>query len=148
MSNLPISSYYYTTCFETRDYELDSEGIVNNANYLHYLEYTRHCFCRAEGISFTEMGKRGIVPVLRRVNIEYIKSLGGGEKIISALNIHRDGARFVFDQAIFDSSGDICAKAEVSVVCIENGRLSRGDTLASCFANAIAESDKISRIKH
>ena len=34
-------------CFETRmavrDYECDIEGIVNNANYLHYCEHTRRC---------------------------------------------------------------------------------------------------------
>ena len=27
---------------EVRDYELDAEGIVNNANYLHYLEQTQY----------------------------------------------------------------------------------------------------------
>ena len=33
--------YFFTLEIVVRDYELDSEGIVNNAVYLHYLEHTR-----------------------------------------------------------------------------------------------------------
>ena len=40
-----MEKYVYSIDIKVRDYELDAEGIVNNANYLHYLEYTRHCFC-------------------------------------------------------------------------------------------------------
>ena len=36
---------------EVRDYELDCEQIVNNANYLHYMEHTRHKFCADAGLS-------------------------------------------------------------------------------------------------
>lgn len=50
--------------FAVRDYELDSEKIVNNANYLHYMEHTRHSFCEEAGLSFTEMSRRGIMPVV------------------------------------------------------------------------------------
>ena len=39
------SGYIFTYRIEVRDYEIDAEGIVNNANYLHYLEHTRHEFC-------------------------------------------------------------------------------------------------------
>ena len=50
-----MADYVYTLQMQVRDYELDSEGIVNNANYLHYLEHTRHRFCAENGISFSEM---------------------------------------------------------------------------------------------
>ena len=33
--------YIFETRMEVRDYECDIEGIVNNANYLHYAEHTR-----------------------------------------------------------------------------------------------------------
>ena len=39
--------YIFTLELAVRDYELDSEGIVNNAIYLHYLEAP--CFCQAGG---------------------------------------------------------------------------------------------------
>ena len=42
------TKYVYEREMEVRDYELDAEGIVNNANYLHYLEHTRHGFLRGK----------------------------------------------------------------------------------------------------
>ena len=50
---------------KVRDYEVDSEGIVNNAVYLHYLEHTRHEFCQQAGLSFRQMRERGMAPVVR-----------------------------------------------------------------------------------
>ena len=35
-----MSRYIFETKMEVRDYECDIEGIVNNANYLHYMEHT------------------------------------------------------------------------------------------------------------
>ena len=61
------TKYVYEREMEVRDYELDAEGIVNNANYLHYLEHTRHGFCVANGISFAQMQEKGVIPVLNRV---------------------------------------------------------------------------------
>lgn len=43
------SPYIYELPIKVRDYEVDAEGIVNNANYLHYLEHTRHEFCEEAG---------------------------------------------------------------------------------------------------
>ena len=41
------NDYDFVLPLTVRDYELDVQGIVNNANYLHYLEHTRHAFCTA-----------------------------------------------------------------------------------------------------
>ena len=49
-------NYIFETEMEVRDYECDIQGIVNNANYLHYTEHTRHLFLTSLGvtlISFT-----------------------------------------------------------------------------------------------
>ena len=32
-----MDGYVFSLEMQVRDYELDAEGIVNNANYLHYL---------------------------------------------------------------------------------------------------------------
>ena len=50
-----MSKYIFETKMEVRDYECDIEGIVNNANYLHYMEHTRHLFLKECGLSFAEM---------------------------------------------------------------------------------------------
>lgn len=128
--------YAYEMPMRVRDYEVDCQGIVNNANYLHYMEHTRHEFCRMAGCSFAEMHLRGIDPVLRGVNIEYLRPLGLGQDFLSCINLRREGARFVFEQDIYAMpSGELATTAKVSVVCTENGRLTRGDVLAEAFSD-------------
>lgn len=120
---------------QVRDYEVDSQGIVNNANYLHYFEHTRHEFCRQAGTSFREMQKNGIDPVVRRVEIDYLSSLTLGEKMSSKLRMERRGPRFIFIQQIFrlPDMKPVC-KAAITVVCLENERLTKGEVLADAFA--------------
>lgn len=128
--------YQFEMPIKVRDYECDAQGIVNNANYLHYLEITRHDFCEKAGFTFRAMHESGLDPVVRKIEIEYISSLGLGESMISKLRMERRGARFIFLQDIFNAA--TCApvvKASVTVVCLENGTLSRGDKLASAFEN-------------
>ena len=128
-----MEKYVYELEMSVRDYELDSEGIVNNANYLHYLEHTRHEFCSANGISFVEMQNRGIIPVLNRVEIDYKTPLRSGDRFVSKLWLERRGVRFVFHQDLFKLSGETVVSAVVSCVCLENGKLDRGDMLAEIF---------------
>ena len=118
-----------------RDYEVDSQGIVNNAIYLHYLEHTRHEFCREAGTSFREMQQQGVDPVIRRVDIEYFTPLTLGQEMVSCLALRREGARFVFIQDIYTPDGRPVVKAECTVVCLENGRLTRGQVIADAFAS-------------
>ncbi len=127
------NKYIFELPLKVRDYEVDSEGIVNNANYLHYLEHTRHEFCQNAGFSFREMHSQGIDPVLRKVEIEYLTPLGLGEEFVSKLNIARKGARFIFVQDIYKPDGTPVVKAMVTVACVENGKLSRGEVLAQKF---------------
>ena len=48
-------NYIYELAFKVRDYECDLQGIVNNANYQHYTEHTRHEFLNAHGVSFAQL---------------------------------------------------------------------------------------------
>ena len=126
-------NYIFELPIKVRDYEVDAEGIVNNANYLHYLEHTRHEFCQFAGFTFREMHLQGIDPVLRKVEIEYLTPLGLGDEMISKLNIYRKGARFIFQQDIYKPDGTPVVKSIVTVACLENGRLGRGNLLAQKF---------------
>lgn len=123
---------------EVRDYELDCEQIVNNAVYQHYMEHTRHKFCKDAGLSFIEMHNKGIDAVVRKVEIEYKISLRGGESFMSCLRLERKGARFIFHQDIIKPNGDICAEGVVTVVVLNHGKLSRGDELAAIFRKYIS----------
>ena len=129
----PQSPYIYSLPLKVRDYEVDSQGIVNNANYLHYLEHTRHEFCQERGISFRDMQRAGIDPVVRKIEISYLTPLRLAEEMESKLWMERRGARFIFHQDIINAKGKEVVRALVHIVCLENGRISRGDTLAEAF---------------
>ena len=129
-----MKEYLYTLEMKARDYECDAQGVVNNANYIHYLEVTRHEWLGAEGLSFYKMHEEGIDAMVSEINIKYKTSLHGCEIFISCMNMRRDGARFVFEQDIYRKEDmKLCVSAEVSVVCVVNGRLTRGDEIARYF---------------
>lgn len=129
--------YCFIMDMEVRDYELDCEQIVNNANYLHYMEHTRHKFCSDAGLSFIDMHNQGIDAVVRKIEVEYKSSLRGGDTFISCLRLERKGARFIFHQDIMKANGEICAEGTVTVVVTKGGKLTRGDELAAVFSKYI-----------
>ncbi|MCM1293236.1 MAG: acyl-CoA thioesterase [Bacteroides sp.] len=127
--------YQFEMPMRVRDYEVDSQGIVNNAVYLHYLEHTRHEFCRCANTSFRAMQEQGIDPVIREITIKYLHPLGLGQEFVSCLSLRRCGARFVFVQDVYTLPDRTpVVEAECTVVCLEDGRLTRGDVLAEAFA--------------
>lgn len=127
------NNYIFELPIKVRDYEVDAEGIVNNAVYLHYLEHTRHEFCEQAGLSFRRMHDEGLDPVVTHIDIKYIRSLGLGESMVSKLSLSRRGPLFVFRQDIYTPDGEPVVKATVDIASFENGRVSRGERLADAF---------------
>ncbi len=110
---------------KVRDYECDSQGVVNNAIYLHYFEATRHELMEKCGLRLRDLTKGGnIIPVVRNVNISYRNSLRGSEEFICTATAVRDGVRYYFHQEITRiSDNTLCAKAVIEVVCLINGKV-------------------------
>lgn len=129
--------YVFELPLKVRDYEVDSQGIVNNANYLHYLEHTRHEFCESAGFSFREMHEKGIDPVVARVEIDYRHPLRLGERMISKLALERKGPLFIFVQDIFTLEGAPVVQAKVMIATMVNGRLTRGEELYEKFKDYV-----------
>ncbi|KAA6320183.1 putative esterase, partial [termite gut metagenome] len=73
-----ITKYIYELSFKVRDYECDLQGIVNNANYQHYLEHTRHEFLTSAGIPFARLHEQGTDPVVARINMAFKTPLKSG----------------------------------------------------------------------
>lgn len=116
--------YIFETRMMVRDYECDIEGIVNNANYLHYTEHTRHLFLKSCGLSFAGMHAKGVDAVVARMNLQYKVPLRCDDEFISCLALKKEGVRYVFYQDIFRASDNkLCFRGVIDVVCMVNGRL-------------------------
>ena len=109
---------------KVRDYECDLQGIVNNANYQHYLEHARHEFLLECGISFAQMHEDGIDAVVARLNMEFKTPLRSRDEYVCKLDVKKEGIRIVFYQEIYRASDNkLCVKAKVDSVLVQNGRL-------------------------
>ena len=116
--------YDYELLFKVRDYECDLQGIVNNANYQHYLEHTRHEFLEANNVSFSELHNRGIDAMVSSIEIAYKTPLRPGDSFISKLYVQKEGVRYVFHQAIYRKEDNkLAIKAKVNAVVVINGKL-------------------------
>ena len=76
-------NYIYELKMKVRDYECDLQGIVNNANYQHYLEHTRHEFLLSTGVSFAALHEQGVDPVVARINMAFKASSMCSTRIFS-----------------------------------------------------------------
>ncbi len=139
---METKKYTFSTEIKVRDYEVDVQGIVNNARYLHYLEHTRHEFCDSIGYSFRDMHMQGYDPVLSRAEIDYMTPLTLGDTMVSCLNIRRRGPRYIFQQDIYRADGVQVLRALITVVILHDGKLSRGDELQSAFGPYLSNNDR------
>jgi acyl-CoA thioester hydrolase len=119
---------------KVRDYELDAQSIVNNANYQHYYEVARHEFLEYCGVSFTELHEKGIDAIVSSITIKYKKPLKGSDEFFCTVNLERKGIRYYFIQQIIRMSDNaLCSEATVEVICLINGKPSRPDVFDKIF---------------
>ncbi|MBS6468965.1 MAG: acyl-CoA thioesterase [Bacteroides sp.] len=135
-----MEKYIYELKMKVRDYECDLQGIVNNANYQHYIEHTRHEFLTSTGISFAKLHSEGIDPVVARLSMAFKTPLKSGDEFISKLYLKKEGIKYVFYQDIFrlpDNKPVI--KATVETVSLINGRLGTCPLFDEVFAPYVTE---------
>jgi acyl-CoA thioester hydrolase len=116
--------YIYSLEFMVRDYECDLQGIVNNANYQHYLEHARHEFLISRGLSFAALHDEGTDLIVTRVEIDYKFPLRSRDRFVVTLNLRREGnVRLVFEQQILKLPDEkLIVSAEVTGIATKNGR--------------------------
>ena len=121
-------AYTFKHTDQVRDYECDLQGVVNNANYQHYMEHTRHEFLESLGENFSDLHSRGLDVFVSHVEIDYKTSLKSGDSYVSCLNMYRTGVKLVFEQDIYRASDEVpAAKGKIETVAVLNGRVTRGE---------------------
>lgn len=109
---------------KVRDYECDSQGVVNNANYQHYFENARHEFMEYCGLKLRELTAQNIVPVVRNIWISYKNSLRGSDEFVCRIYVEREGLKYIFRQEIYLlPERKLCTKGVVETVCLIDGKL-------------------------
>ena len=131
-------NFIYELEFKVRDYECDLQGIVNNANYQHYLEHTRHEFLLTHNISFSQLHDEGIDVVVARVDIAYKNSLRSGDRFVSKLALAHEGIKYTFYQNIYRLPDmQLCVRAKTDCVAAQNGKLSPCEKLDAFIDNLL-----------
>ncbi len=122
--------YIFEYEFEVRDYECDVQGIVNNANYQHYMEHTRHRYIQTLNLDFMELTNEGIILVVAKAELQYKRSLKSNDKFVCRLNVQKEGIRYVFYEDIYNlADNQLCTKGRFEVVSVINGRLGISEKL-------------------
>jgi len=114
-----------------RDYELDMQGIVNNSVYQNYLEHARHEFLHHQGIDFADLTERGVILVVKSITMDFKNSLKSKDKFKVVVETYKEGhLKLVFKQTIIRlSDNKIALTANVTGVCLINGRLVKPETI-------------------
>jgi acyl-CoA thioester hydrolase len=96
-----MRDYRFSLDMKVRDYELDAQGIVNNAVYFNYLEHCRHEFLLAAGVDFNRLTSERVYLVVLRAELDYKAPLRGGDAFRIGLDLERvSPLRFAFLQDI------------------------------------------------
>jgi len=131
--------YCFETKMQVRDYECDIEGIVNNANYLHYCEHTRHLFLKECGLSFAEMHQKGVDAVVHRMSLQYKAPLRPDDEFLSRMALTKEGFKYIFHHDFFRVGDNMpCFRGKVELVCLVNGRLGESEDYDRAFADYLA----------
>jgi acyl-CoA thioester hydrolase len=118
------TSWMHEIELEVRDYELDLQGIVNNAVYQNYLEHGRHKFCQSLGLDFAALHGRGVDPVVVRAEVDYRQSLRSLDRFVIRSRVEVHGRlRFIFSQEIVRlADSAVCVRAKITAATLRDGR--------------------------
>ncbi len=87
-----VKVYYFDT---------DAAGVVHNVAYLRLVEVARSELAEKLGWSLGEMGRSGIVPVLVRTEIDYLRPARLGEELLIESRLTRlERLRFFIESSI------------------------------------------------
>ena len=119
-----MKEYDFDIEMEVRDYELDTQGVVNNSVYQNYLEHARHQFLKKMGINFNGLHADGVDAVVHKIELEYKRPLVGDDSFVVRSRVRRKGhVRYIFEQDIYRKPDrELMLKGVVTSVFMSNGR--------------------------
>lgn len=114
-----MNNEYLIWSSEVRNYEVDYQGIVNNANYFHYLDHARSKYLESLGINLKNFADKNLNIVLIETKITFKKSLAFGDFFYVTSKLSKVSRfKFAFDQQIFlQNKSDALIVESTSLIC-------------------------------
>ena len=119
-----MSNKEFELQFSVRDYELDTQGVVNNSVYQNYLEHARHEYLKSIGLNFNELHQNGTDAVVHKIELVYKKPLMGDDRFVVRTHAKQSGnVRFIFYQNIYRlPDNEPVLEGVITGVFMKNGR--------------------------
>ncbi|WP_069133342.1 acyl-CoA thioesterase [Rhodohalobacter halophilus] len=119
-----MSNKVFELQLTVRDYELDTQGVVNNSVYQNYLEHARHEYLKSIGLNFNELHQNGTDAVVHKIELVYKKPLMGDDRFVVKTYAEQSGnVRFIFYQNIYKlPENELVLEGIVTGVFMKNGR--------------------------
>jgi acyl-CoA thioester hydrolase len=100
----------FSVRIRVRGYELDTQGHLNWAEYLHYAEHARWEFLTAAGITQDGLLATGLGPVVLDVSVKFRRELRGGDEVdVSCAFVFEGGKTFRILQDFRRPDGRVAA---------------------------------------
>ena len=88
MASLPARPHF-TVPLEVYYFDTDAGGVVHNIAYLRMVEIARTQLAASLGWTLNDMGRTGLVPVVARTEIDYLKPARLGDKLLITAELSR-----------------------------------------------------------
>lgn len=103
-----------------RSTDIDVIGHVNNAKYLEYMEWARFDWIWKQGFTLEELKRRGFMPVVVNISINYRKELRMLEEVQVRTTVVKMGTKsFVIRHELYNQQDELVADGDVTMVMID-----------------------------
>lgn len=137
---MKTSEAVFSIAIESRDYECDMEGIVNNGVYQNYYEHARHGYLKKLGLTFSALVEMGVNFVVLRAEVDYLKAIRSDCKL--KVEVFEVGEKsplriFVKQRIVNETTGEISSKAIFYITAIDKeGRPSFPSKIKAIMLNS------------
>ena len=111
--SVPLEVYYFDT---------DAGGVVHNIAYLRMVEIARSQLAASLGWTLDDMGRTGLVPVVARTEIDYLKPARLGDRLtVSDELVRMEKVRFLirFEIALAAQPGHVFVRCIQTMVTVQ-----------------------------
>lgn len=106
-------------CFRVRYPEVDAQGFVHHSRYLQYFEMGRVELLRAQGFSYADLERQGILFVVAKVEVRYKAPARYDEELSLTTRIARQTTVRIDHTYQLRRGDTLLAEATTTIACVD-----------------------------